>query len=316
MDLDVGTVKVPQKQKRSENMKKKLCIIIAAFAMLLTAGAVSAEETTDSNDYFEYNGKIYKKARDDDGNWLGYYLNEKGYVSYMSVNNYMHTVYPYPNDDTHPEVRYGSYDGYDLSITRKKNPDYIDWRLIRREERIVRYPHYSLAWNPSNFEPFYDYSTARIRIPSSITDECNKTREVVYAIEGSCAFKEFDLDPNNLYMKCVDNVIFSRDGKVLMSYAQYDERSEYSVPRDTEVIEKLSFYNCQNLKEIFIPETVTEIREYAFSKMYNLNEISLSSFDIKIDRHAFGGEQKTNARLTSCVQAKVTANENTLHWTP
>ncbi|MDE6593512.1 MAG: leucine-rich repeat protein [Oscillospiraceae bacterium] len=297
-------------------MKIKLCIIISTFVIISVAAKVSALDITDNkadDNYIQYNGKSYKPAYDNDNNWLGYYLDENGYVSYMSMNNYMHTEYPYPNDSTHPEVRYGFYDGYDLFVSRGRQPAYIGWLSLPHEKRMVRNPHYSIKWWKES-EPRYDYSIARIRIPSSITDELNKTCGYVCSIEGSCAFKEFDLDPESEYMKCVDNVIFSKDGKTLMSYAQYDERSEYSVPSDTEVIEDSSFYGCKNLKKVCIPETVTEIKEYAFNDTVNLYEINMSSFDIKIDRRVFGYGAKPNARLTSGVQTKVSADEITLNW--
>ncbi|MDE6132792.1 MAG: hypothetical protein K2G04_05405, partial [Oscillospiraceae bacterium] len=59
-----------------------------------------------------------------------------------------------------------------------------------------------------------------LKIPDKITGK-SKTRDVS-AILGSVACHEFDLNPKNKYMSLIDNVIFSKDGKTLMSYAQFD----------------------------------------------------------------------------------------------
>lgn len=135
------------------------------------------------------------------------------------------------------------------------------------------------------YESYFSDST--VRIPNtvsypiiknySITEESKKRLKTVtvLGISESCEFKKFDVDPKNQYMKCVDNVLFSKDGKTLMSYAQFDERTEYVIPKGTEVINNYSFYNCNNLRKITIPDTVTKIDKFAFYGMKNLTEFTL-----------------------------------------
>ncbi|MDE7295594.1 MAG: hypothetical protein K2N72_14315, partial [Oscillospiraceae bacterium] len=57
----------------------------------------------------------------------------------------------------------------------------------------------------------------------------------VKVLERSCSFKEFDLNPENKYMTLVDNVVFSKDKKTLMSYAQFDERTYYKAVSYTQL---------------------------------------------------------------------------------
>lgn len=289
------------------------CIMAAVAVMQGTAEVSAYEFFTDENGRQSIvdRGRVYTPAYDDDDNWLGYYLNENGYVSYV-VDGYVHTEYPYPNDDTHPEVWYGSYDGYDLSVSRGRDPDHIGWLTPTREKRTVRDPHYSIEWWDRSV-PYYDYSEARIRIPSSIKDIRNKTSGFVYAVKGSCAFKEFDLDPDNLYMKCVDNVIFSRDGKTLMSYARYDERREYAVPEGTETIGTRAFSHCHNLERVYIPGSVKSISD-AFYGCDNLKEIVLASFDVQINRDVLGYERDIKTKLCCTVRPDVRSEGESLFW--
>lgn len=294
---------------------KCACIFaLAAVTVMQGAAEVSAYEyvTDDSGRRcIVDSGRVYTPAYDDDDNWLGYYLDEDGYVSYV-VDDYVHTEYPYPNDDTHPEVQYGSYDGYDLSISRGRDRHYIGWLTPTREERTVRNPHYSIKWWDSS-EPYYDYSEARIRIPSSIKDIRSKTSGIVYDIKGSCAFKEFDLDPDNLYMKCVDNVIFSRDVKTLMSYAQYDERREYTVPEGTETIGTRAFSRCHNLERVYIPGSVKNIGN-AFYGCNNLKEIVFASFDTQIYTDVLGYEKDIKTKLCCTSRPAVRSEGEGLFW--
>lgn len=135
------------------------------------------------------------------------------------------------------------------------------------------------------YESYFTDST--VRIPNTVsypiiknypvTEDSQKRLKTVtvLGINWSCEFKKFDVDPENKYMKCVDNVLFSKDGKTLMSYAQFDERTEYAVPDGTEVINDRAFLYCNNLRKITIPDTVTKIDKFAFDSMKNLTEFTL-----------------------------------------
>lgn len=116
----------------------------------------------------------------------------------------------------------------------------------------------------------------------------------VVRVDGSCGIHEFFLNPENEFMKCADNVIFSRDGKRLMSYARYDTRSEYTVPNGTEVIEERAFENCNFIKRITFPD-----------------------FNVKIDRSAFGEklpEKKQKFELCCPLKPRPSVSGNVISW--
>jgi len=226
---------------------------------------------------------------------------------------------------SHEEV-YGHYDGYTLydnSIFESHTDNYGWWIYGKSDNGLI------IEFDSSS----YDYSNATIRIP----DKINKS--VISCIRGSCNFKKFDLNPKNKYMECVDNVLFTKGRKKLLSYAEYDERTEYSIPEGTESIgdgafmgcnnlisvfipegvESIgdaAFMSCNNLKSVFIPASVKEITSSVFYSGDNLTELCFSSFDIKINQDSlgptFGKPLKT--QLKSSVKPTVSVSENRLSW--
>lgn len=116
----------------------------------------------------------------------------------------------------------------------------------------------------------------KIKVPDSFGSE-KKGYEPIYVkgIKGSCGFKEFDLNPENKYMTLVDNVVFSKDKKTLMSYAQNDERTFYEIPSGTEIIGSSAFHKCNNITEISIPNSVRAINGGAFWSMDGLKKINI-----------------------------------------
>ena len=117
------------------------------------------------------------------------------------------------------------------------------------------------------------FEKSRMKIPDRFISERYGTHDVT-SILGSCNFRSFDLNPKNKYMKLVDNVVFSKDGKILMSYAQGDERTVYEIPYGTEIIGKNAFDDCSNIAEISIPDSVIELQSGAFASM-NITNITI-----------------------------------------
>jgi len=130
------------------------------------------------------------------------------------------------------------------------------------------------------------YSKYTVMVPDSITGKNSKKRYVT-SVSRSCPFKAFDLNPQNKYMKLVDNVVFSKDGKQLMSYAQYDERTEYEIPNGTEVINIGAFSECNNIKQISIPKSVKEIEKYTFEEMTSLETVNIPPLLESLEEQTF-----------------------------
>ena len=86
--------------------------------------------------------------------------------------------------------------------------------------------------------------------------------------------KSFVIDPENLYVTCDENAIFSKDGKQLFIFTNKDFNKVYSIPEGVEEIHKNAF-NGSNVTSIIFPSTIKRIDDYAFSGAQSLVSISL-----------------------------------------
>lgn len=73
----------------------------------------------------------------------------------------------------------------------------------------------------------------------------------------SSSFKKYIVDQGNAYYKSVDGVLFSKSGKILVSYPYGKEEKVYRVPDDVRIIEYDAF--ASKGMELYIPESVTTI---------------------------------------------------------
>lgn len=185
-------------------------------------------------------------------------------------------------DEINPEVSDGVYDGYNL--TSKMIDEFytcgnqICWDYFKDKNNV----YYLKSFDIINSDILY----GKIKVPDKIN---NKTIEYIY---GSCYLQEFDLNPENPYMKCVDNVIFSKDGTKLMAYARYDKRTEYNIPEGTETIGAAAFFDCNNLNSIVISDSVNNIGSGAFSCSYNIEVYDFSNNVTIIPVNAFSSNYK------------------------
>lgn len=72
-----------------------------------------------------------------------------------------------------------------------------------------------------------------------------------------------------------DGVIFSKDGKVLVSYPA-DKTGDYQIPEGTESVNAGAFANAAGLTSVSIPRTLSHIGEGAFSRCEKLEAISVN----------------------------------------
>lgn len=122
----------------------------------------------------------------------------------------------YANDKSDESVTYlggidyeyigDSYDVLDKSPNGTPTHEYRLWIPIVLNKKEITLDCYG------GFEAYYN---SKVKVPDSYTDTKGNKRYVT-SISGSCAFKDFDLNPENKYMKLVANVVFSKDEKTLM----------------------------------------------------------------------------------------------------
>lgn len=135
-------------------------------------------------------------------------------------------------DIRHPELQYHGYfidDGYDLKYDVKMKI-YTEtticwWCDINKKDKTVSIEFEDLV-TPESEQPWFSNQT--VRVPDTVNGY------TVTEYSGSSAFKAFDVDPDNEYFMSDGTVLFSKDGKKLLSFAQYSPVTEYTVPQGVE----------------------------------------------------------------------------------
>ncbi len=105
-------------------------------------------------------------------------------------------------------------------------------------------------------------------LPESVT-----RIEIQYLCE-NIKLKNIHVQDNSVYCS-EDGILYDKSKTVLYRYPAEKNQNKYSIPDGVEVIDKLAFYGCCNLKEIVLPESVLKISEVAFQGCTNLEKINL-----------------------------------------
>ncbi len=91
----------------------------------------------------------------------------------------------------------------------------------------------------------------------------------------------------NDFYKDVSGNLYTKDGKVLIQYAEGKSDTSFEVPNDTETIADEAFLNAITLISIVVPDSVKEIGEYAFSNCAELKFMILGKGVTSISAYAF-----------------------------
>ena len=90
----------------------------------------------------------------------------------------------------------------------------------------------------------------------------------------------------NQNYKSIDGVLYSIDGKVLISFPKGKNINKYDIPSGVETIKSYAFSGAQYITEITIPDSVTYILD-AFRDFKNLETVNIGSGIKHIDRFDF-----------------------------
>lgn len=66
--------------------------------------------------------------------------------------------------------------------------------------------------------------------------------------------KEIRVDEKNEFLKVVDGVLYSKDGKTLYAYPSGKSDSSFTLPKEVKKVYSGAFVGCSNLKEIWVEE--------------------------------------------------------------
>ena len=107
---------------------------------------------------------------------------------------------------------------------------------------------------------------------------------------GSNAFtwaQSFSVDASNPYLKAVDGVLYTKDGKELIAYPRKRSATSYTILDGTKVIRASAFQESANLQSVFIPSSVEHILANAFDGCKSLSSISVGGGLRTIGVYAF-----------------------------
>ena len=167
----------------------------------------------------------------------------------------------------------------------------VDGVLFSKDgKRLIAYPaglpasSYSIPSETKTLDGYafhHNYMLSEIHIPSSV----KSTHSTVMGVKPVSAYH---VDPDNTEYSSKNGVLFSNDGKRLISYPVKKEGPTYEIPEGTEILEVESMSATQ-LEYVTFPGTLRTIAEGCFSYSYLLKGIEWNGSVDSIGDHAFKG---------------------------
>ena len=128
----------------------------------------------------------------------------------------------------------------------------------------------------------YNYLIESITLPNSVTVTTGEAF-------GLCAvLSEIRVSDDHPNLQSIDHVLFSKDGKTLITYPSELPGEEYNVPAGTEAIDESAFCDCPFLRKIDLPDGLKSIGDNAFALCSRLTELNIPVSVVSIGDMAFG----------------------------
>lgn len=122
----------------------------------------------------------------------------------------------------------------------------------------------------------------------------------------------FSLSPNHPYLAVIDDVLFRKADKALISYPAGKETSTYYIPQGIAIIDDYAFFSCTTLSFISIPDSISTIGNFAFSSCSSLTSISIPDSVTFIGEHSFSYcSALTSVSLSNSM---TTISDNSFSW--
>ena len=101
------------------------------------------------------------------------------------------------------------------------------------------------------------------------------------------SLKSIFVSPDHPYFAVIDDVLFRKADKTLISYPEGKASSTYTIPQGIISIGDGAFFDNSSLKSITIPDSVISIGDYAFSWCKSLTSITIPDSVTSIGDEAF-----------------------------
>ena len=130
-------------------------------------------------------------------------------------------------------------------------------------------------------DAFGECSLSSVRIPSSVKSVGTNA----FACD---SFVNFEVDENNPWLKSINGILYSKDGKTLIRYAMGKNEETFVIPNTVTRIGVDAFRWC-NLTNIILPNTITDIYTGAFSGCKKLQRLEIPSSVSNIGKYIISG---------------------------
>lgn len=110
------------------------------------------------------------------------------------------------------------------------------------------------------------------------------------AFIGCTKLTNIEVSPDNPYYKADGVMVFSKDGKTLVSYR--NASGSVILPYGITTIGESALANCDELTSVTIPDDVTTIGEYAFANNFALENVTIGKNVSAISGNSFFGSEK------------------------
>lgn len=103
----------------------------------------------------------------------------------------------------------------------------------------------------------------------------------------SGALREINVDENNAVFSSIDGNLYSKDGTVLIAYAQGNERRAFTVPDSVVSIERGAFHETEKLVSLTLSPSIREIGEEIICNCESIAELIIPNGPTKVKGSAF-----------------------------
>ena len=107
------------------------------------------------------------------------------------------------------------------------------------------------------------------------------------SFENATSLKRITVEEDNPYMKSIDGVLYSKDGKELICYPAAKEGKSYVIQNGTENVRASAFYSNKYIENIVVPDSVISIGQGVFNECTSLKDVELSKNIELIDNATF-----------------------------